>query len=148
MVNEQVERLEEGIAHFLPDITSSISVPVITILVLFAFDWRLTLASLAIIPLWIGLFACAFRGSMVAEYNRIAARLNSIIIQYTNGIKVIKAFTRSSASVKEFRDVVEEMARFYVSLNMKVCAGCTCVLLLIDLLCTANAVHVADVFSH
>ena len=127
VLNEQVERLEEGIAHFLPDVVSSITVPVVTIIVLFVFDWRLTLAMLAILPLWFVLMGGAFRRSAVEEMNRIAVRLNSIIIQYVNGIKVIKAFTRSMMSVKEFRTVVNDIAKVYVKNGYTVCCQeCEC----------------------
>jgi ATP-binding cassette subfamily B protein len=47
VVDENIEKLEGFIAHQLPDLADSIAMPVITLVILFVFDWRLGLASLA-----------------------------------------------------------------------------------------------------
>ncbi|MDR1204245.1 MAG: ABC transporter ATP-binding protein, partial [Peptococcaceae bacterium] len=44
IVDENIEKLEGFVAHQLPDMAGSFAMPVITLAVLFVFDWRLGLA--------------------------------------------------------------------------------------------------------
>ncbi|MEL7523812.1 MAG: ABC transporter ATP-binding protein, partial [Cyanobacteria bacterium J06553_1] len=47
-------------------------------------------------------------------YNALLAKMNGVVIQYINGMKVIKAFTRTDFSFAQLQDVVEEMRQVYV----------------------------------
>ena len=48
-MNEHVERLELFIAHQLPDVTAAFVVPLFTAIFLFIVDWRMALATLAVV---------------------------------------------------------------------------------------------------
>ncbi|MCL0077891.1 ABC transporter transmembrane domain-containing protein [Peptococcaceae bacterium] len=50
-INEDVERLELYIAHNVPEIIGALTLPIVTTIFLFFMDWRMALATIAIIPL-------------------------------------------------------------------------------------------------
>ena len=62
-MNEHVENIELSIAHHLPDLTAAIVVPIFTAILLFAIDWRMALATLAVIPI-----ALMAQGLMYKDY--------------------------------------------------------------------------------
>ena len=50
MVVDTVEKLEQPLAHMLPEITANVFTPICIIIVLFALDWRMALACMLVIP--------------------------------------------------------------------------------------------------
>ena len=48
---DTVSKLEDSMAHFMPEITSNVVAPLCCILLVFILDWRMGLAALITIPL-------------------------------------------------------------------------------------------------
>ena len=48
---DQVDSMETTLAHLFPEMTANITAPVLTLIYLFALDWRLALLSLAVFPI-------------------------------------------------------------------------------------------------
>lgn len=84
-------------AHFMPELPSHITAPLCSILLIFILDWRMGLASLITVPLGGLFFAAMMRGyaSRMENYMCSANEMNSSLVEYVNGIQVIKAFNRS-----------------------------------------------------
>ncbi|MEM8641050.1 MAG: ABC transporter ATP-binding protein [Cyanobacteria bacterium P01_G01_bin.54] len=114
IIHEDVERLEEGLAHIIPDIVAGLTVPILAGLLLFLTDWRMTLATLASAVIALGLFGFMMSRFDMSAYNALLAKMNGVVIQYINGMKVIKAFTRTDLSFAQLQDVVQEMRQIYV----------------------------------
>ena len=51
LIVDTVSKLEDSMAHFMPEITSSIVSPILFLVLIFALDYRMGLASLLTIPL-------------------------------------------------------------------------------------------------
>jgi ABC-type multidrug transport system fused ATPase/permease subunit len=120
VIHEDVEQLEEGLAHMVPDIVSGITAPLIALVVLALVDWRMALAAAATLPVTIAVFAYLMgreAGALTGKFNGLMARMNAVVIQYINGMKVIKAFTRTDASFAELQRVVDETHDFYTGLT-------------------------------
>ncbi len=115
VIHEDTEQIEEGLAHAIPDITSAVATPLLTAIVLFYVDWRMALATVAMLPLLVGLYGYILNRSKghMSAYQRMMASLNSVVVQYVQGMKVIKAFARTDNSFEEYRKVVEEASRIY-----------------------------------
>lgn len=113
VIHEDVEQLEEGLAHMIPDLVGGLTVPILTAAVLFVVDWRLALATIALLPFAVGMYGWVAARSGIAQYNAINARINSAVIQYINGMKVLKTFMRADASFAQLRAVAEEMRAYY-----------------------------------
>ncbi|MEM6453146.1 MAG: ABC transporter ATP-binding protein [Cyanobacteria bacterium P01_D01_bin.105] len=114
ILHEDVEQLEQGLAHLIPDVVAGVTVPLLAGILLFLVDWRMTLATLASAAIAIGLFALMMARFDMSAYNTLLAKMNGVVIQYINGMKVIKAFTRTDFSFAQLQDVVEEMRQVYV----------------------------------
>ena len=104
LIVDNVAKLEDSMAHFMPELPSNIAAPLCSILLIFILDWRMGLASLITIPLGILFFAAMMRGygPRMENYMRSANDMNSSLVEYVNGIQVIKAFNRSAASYGKY----------------------------------------------
>jgi len=104
LVVDTVERIEKPFAHMVPEMTANIVTPLTIIIVLFVMDWRMALGAIATIP--IGFLVTM--GQMIgykeksARYFKANADMNDAIVEYVNGIEVIKAFNQSASSFGKF----------------------------------------------
>lgn len=104
LIVDNVAKLEDSMAHFMPELPSNIAAPLCSILLIFILDWRMGLASLITIPLGILFFAAMMRGYGPRMENcmRSANDMNSSLVEYVSGIQVIKAFNRSASSYGKY----------------------------------------------
>lgn len=104
LIVDNVAKLEDSMAHFMPELPSNIAAPLCSILLIFILDWRMGLASLVTIPLGILFFAAMMRGygPRMENYMRSANDMNSSLVEYVSGIQVIKAFNRSASSYGKY----------------------------------------------
>lgn len=68
----------------------------------------------------------------MTHYHELVKRLNSTIIQYINGMNVMKAFNLSAKSFKNYKDITEEYADYWIDLSMKTAPLYGVFLVLID----------------
>lgn len=108
LIVDNVAKLEDSMAHFMPELPSHITAPLCSILLIFILDWRMGLASLITVPLGALFFAAMMRGyaSRMENYMCSANEMNSSLVEYVNGIQVIKAFNRSSSSYGQYSKAV------------------------------------------
>lgn len=104
LIVDNVAKLEDSMAHFMPELPSNIAAPLCSILLIFILDWRMGLASLITIPLGILFFAAMMRGygPRMENYMRSANDMNSSLVEYVSGIQVIKAFNHSASSYGKY----------------------------------------------
>ena len=114
IIHEDVEQLEQGLAHIIPDVVAGVTVPLLAGILLVLVDWRMTLATLASAAIALGFFGFMMARFDMSAYNALLAKMNGVVIQYINGMKVVKAFTRTDFSFAQLQDVVEEMRQVYV----------------------------------
>ena len=108
LIVDNVAKLEDAIAHFIPEIPSNIAAPAACIVLLFALDRRMGLASLITIPLCIPFILGMLRGygEKMETYLRSGNEMNAALVEYVGGIQVIKAFGRTGASFGKFSNSV------------------------------------------
>lgn len=107
---DNVNQLEDAIAHFMPELPSNVFAPVLAMAIVFAIDWRMGLAGIATIPLGILFYLGMMRGykEKMARYIASEQAMNATLVEYVNGIQVIKAFGRSASSYGSFSRAVAE----------------------------------------
>lgn len=105
---DNVGRLEDIIAHMVPEFASNLSAPLISILLVFVLDWRMGLASLVTVPLSLVFMVGMMRGyrEKMATYLRAGNEMNAALVEYVGGIQVIKAFGQGKKSFGHFADSV------------------------------------------
>ena len=114
---DDIDQIELLLAHAIPEGIANIAIPVIIIVLMFIVDWKLGLLSL--VPLVVGMFAMSMmmkQGmSKMNAYYESAARMNNTIIEYVNGMEVVKVFNKDGDSYKKFGDVVRSYRDFTIA---------------------------------
>src|SRR5207248_7261911 len=80
-----------------------------TAILLFVLDWRLALATLTVIPL-MSIATAVFRVRSARAYRAVRERLGLVtatLAEDIAGMRVVQAFTRERASIRNFRTVSE-----------------------------------------
>lgn len=113
---DKIENIEPPLAHIVPEGTGHLILPIVSIVSLAIIDFRLALASLVTFPLAILLMGLAFKisGKNFDKYNEANSYMSSTIIEYVEGIEVIKAFGRTGASYQKFSDAITGYSSFVI----------------------------------
>ena len=111
---DDIDQVELLLAHAIPEGIANIFIPSLIIVLMFVADWRLAL--LSFVPLVIGMFAMSMmmkQGlSKMNAYYESAAKMNNTIIEYVNGMEVVKVFNKDGDSYKRFGEVVRNYRDF------------------------------------
>lgn len=109
LVVDTVDKLEKPLAHILPEMISNIFAPIAILVMLFAMDWRMALATLATVPIGFVILMGQTIGykEKSERYIRAGNEMNNAIVEYVNGIEVIKTFNQSASSYGKFTDSVK-----------------------------------------
>lgn len=112
---DQVESMEKPLAHLLPEMTSNILGSLSIFIYLLFLDWRMALLSLVSIP-----FGMLFMGFVMKNYAvqyegsvKVSREMNSAIVEYVNGIEVIKTFNQDRKSYAKYKDKVIANAKYF-----------------------------------
>lgn len=104
MFVDDIGSLEVLLAHSLPEGIANLIVPVMVYIAMFFVDWRLALMSLASIPLSIVAMMIMYSAGMkkMGPYYMASGKMNNTIIEYVNGMEVVKVFNKQTESYKRF----------------------------------------------
>ena len=107
MMVDKIENLEPPLAHMIP---------IVSIIALAVLDPRLALASLVTFPLSFICMGLTFKisGKNFTEYDNSSNRMNSTIVEYIEGIEVIKAFGRAGVSYEKYAKAITDFRTFVV----------------------------------
>lgn len=118
IISDSTGATETYLAHQLPDKYAAIATPIGLLVLLFAFDWRLGLLSLA--PVFLGfVIMSAMTGKRMEEkmrqYNNALATMSNEAVEYVRGIPVVKTFGQSVFSFKKFKGTIDEYEKWVVA---------------------------------
>ena len=118
---ETLNKMEQPIAHVIPEVIANIIIPFVLVITIFVLDWRIGIANLITLPLGM-LFAFLMMGGYEEKsrnYQEAAKNMNTTAVEYIRGIQVIKAFNKSASSYEKFVDAVnrnrDSMLNWYLS---------------------------------
>ncbi len=113
---DKIENIEPPLAHMIPEGAGHLVLPVVSIAALFALDWRLALASLVTFPAALVCMMLTFviSGKSFQIYDESNAAMNSAIVEYIEGIEVIKAFGRAGVSYEKYAKAITDFRTFVV----------------------------------
>lgn len=116
MMVDKIETLEPPLAHMIPEGAGHVVLPVVSIIALLCVDWRLALASLVTFPLSFLCMGLTFKisGKNFDKYDQSASYMNSTIVEYIEGIEVIKAFGRAGVSYEKYASAITDFRTFVV----------------------------------
>ena len=113
MFIDDIETIELPLAHAIPEGISNIAIPVLVFLGMFIADWKMALLALASLPLGALAMMMMYKSgtSKMDDYYMSAQRINRTIVEYINGMEVVKVFNRDGESyhryerdIKNYRD--------------------------------------------
>lgn len=110
VLNEDIEKLELFLAHNLPDLVCYLVGPVVIFIYLSTVNLPLALISLIPLVIAVIVMAIMFRNtdSLMERASRSISSLNSVMIEYISGMKLIKAYNMGSKSFQKYANAVNE----------------------------------------
>lgn len=111
---DRIEDIEPPLAHMIPELSSNILLPMVVVAAMFSIDWRMGLALLVTIPFALIPMAFGMRSynKNYAAYMEANAQVNSVIVEYVEGIQVVKAFSQGERSYQKFAQSVSSFKAF------------------------------------
>lgn len=121
IIDYSTAKTEIFLAHQLFDLTRAIMTPIVFLILLFSFDWRLGLICLIPIILCFvfmyPMFSKESRNSM-EKYEKYLEEMNGEAVEYVRGIPVTKAFQQSIYSFKNFINAIKNYGKFSAEYSM------------------------------
>lgn len=107
---DDVDSLEVLLAHSLPEGIANLMIPIAIYVAMFFIDWKLALLSLASIPISFAAMMIMYSVGMkkMGLYYMAGQKMNNTIIEYINGMEVVKVFNKDAESYERFRKDISD----------------------------------------
>lgn len=120
-MEQNIEKIENFIAHTIPDMVNVVATIALMFAIFFSLDGWLAAVCLAAIAVSIVLQFSNFMGKKAQEFTRIyfdaQERMSASAVQYVRGMPVVKIFGQSVRSFQQFNAEIEA----YKTYALKVC---------------------------
>ncbi|WP_338971201.1 ABC transporter ATP-binding protein/permease [Fusobacterium nucleatum] len=109
VIVDRVETIELPLAHVIPECISNITLSISVFAYLVFIDWRMAISMLITVPIAGTVYMLMMRNfnEEYAKYMETSNYVNGVIVEYVEGIEVIKAFNQSTNSYKRFVEAIE-----------------------------------------
>ena len=116
VIVDKIEDIEPPLAHVVPEGAGHILLPVISFIALAIVDIRVALAALIALPLGLVFMMLTFKlsGKNMEKYQTANAHMSSVIVEYVEGIEVIKAFGKAGVSYEKFAGSITNYKDFVI----------------------------------
>lgn len=113
IIQDDVRQLHAAVADATPMAGFALSAPIFTTVVLFVIDWRLALVTLSVLPVLAGGMSLAMRDyptqrQLYADSNE---RINAAVVEYVQGMQVVRVFDDGTVSSNRFAKRVDEFTK-------------------------------------
>lgn len=120
-MEQNIEKIENFIAHTIPDMVNVVATVVLMFAIFFSLDGWLAAVGLAVIAVSVILQFSNFMGKKAQEFTRIyfdaQERMSASAVQYVRGMPVVKIFGQSVRSFRQFNAEIKA----YKTYALKVC---------------------------
>lgn len=109
-----IESIEIILAHMLPEGFANLIVIVVVLLVMMAIDWQLTLLTCIVVMMGTSVSGQMFSVGIekIGSYFAATKRLNNTIIEFVNGMEVVRVFNRQGESGEKYENHVKSYRDF------------------------------------
>lgn len=116
IIVDKIEEIEPPLAHFVPEGAGHLVLPVVSFIAICVIDIRVALGALAALPIGILFMALTFviSGKNLDKYQKANAHMNSVIVEYIEGIEVIKAFGKTGVSYEKYAGAISNYRDFVI----------------------------------
>ncbi|MER5426252.1 ABC transporter ATP-binding protein [Streptosporangium roseum] len=116
VVGEDVGAVHPFIAHAPGELISAFVVPLVSLIYLVTIDWRLTLITLIPVVLAVALVPLLMTPTRLREQEEFDAamgRIASSVVEFVQGISVVKAFGGGERAHHKFRTATDDFTRIF-----------------------------------
>ncbi|WP_212808352.1 ABC transporter ATP-binding protein [Micromonospora endophytica] len=116
VVGEDVSALHPFVAHAPGELVSAFVVPLVSLIYLLTIDWRLTLITLIPVVLAIAhvpLLMTPARTRAQEDYDAAMGRIASSVVEFVQGISVVKAFGGSQRAHRKFLTAADDFVDIF-----------------------------------
>ncbi|MEV6349757.1 ABC transporter ATP-binding protein [Actinoplanes sp. NPDC051851] len=112
---DDVHAMHHLVGHAINDLVAAAVTPIAALAYLFWVDWRLSLLVLGVLPLFLAAYAVMMRGypEKMAAYSAAIDRINAAVVEFVQGIAVVKTFGQARRSHQRFRKETDGFADFF-----------------------------------
>ena len=117
LFTDDIESIELLLAHMIPEGIANLTVAVFALATILVIDWQLALLTCVVIALGISVSGQMYRVGVeqMGSYFAAAKRLNNTIIEYVNGMEVVRVFNRQDEFGERFASSVTAYRDFALS---------------------------------
>ncbi|AHH18239.1 ABC transporter, permease/ATP-binding protein [Nocardia nova SH22a] len=111
VVGDDVSAVHPFIAHTPGELVSAFVVPLVSLVYLFTIDWRLTLITLVPVVSAVALVPAMMTPARLREQKEFDAAMGHVansVVEYVQGVAVVKAFGGSGQAHRAFRTAVDD----------------------------------------
>jgi len=122
VLNQDIEQMENFIAHTYPDMVAAFVAPAALLAVLFVFDWRFGLAAFIAVIAAFGIQMIAMGSSnseLMSKLQKNTADMTEATVEYVRGMPVLKAFGQTAHSFKQLRGAITAYTKFMLTYTLK-----------------------------
>ena len=111
-MQDDINTLHSLTAHFYTTTGRAVGAIAISVIYLFAMDWRLAIVSLLPFPGFFLFFGRAMKasGTNMAQFVAGMGRINNAVVEFVNGIPVVKAYGATGRAPGSYRAAVDAFA--------------------------------------
>lgn len=117
VVGEDVSAVHPFIAHTPGELVSAFVVPLVSLIYLLTIDWRLTLITLIPVALALALVPLMMTPARLREqraFDTAMGRIADSVVEFVQGIAVVKAFGEGGRAHRRFRTAADEFADIFL----------------------------------
>ncbi|MEV0675052.1 ABC transporter ATP-binding protein [Actinosynnema sp. NPDC050436] len=116
-VQHDVDAMHHLVAHSLLNLTASLVTPLATLVYLFLVDWRMALILLIPVVIGVALFIKMMTtlDAETAAYEEAQERISSRVIEFVEGIAVVKMFGEAKRAHRQFAQAADDFSTFFIA---------------------------------
>ncbi|NET49694.1 MAG: ABC transporter ATP-binding protein [Merismopedia sp. SIO2A8] len=120
-VQDDVQSLHAFVADSTPLIGRAYSIPLLALIAMFMADWRLGLVTLAVLPVGMIFIRLALQdfAQQRDAYDRANEQINGVIIEFVQGMQVVRTFDDGSSSFARFQKSLDAFTQKLRDWNAK-----------------------------
>ena len=113
---DNVEEMELILAHIIPEGIGNIAALIVAVIVIFVISFKMAMAILVMVFIGMTAFILVFRQGLkkLKAYYASSKAMNNNIVDYINGMEVIKVFNQGAASYRKYSDSVTDFKAYTV----------------------------------
>ena len=110
LFSDDIESIEMLLAHMIPEGAANLFVPAIALLLLLYTDWQLALLTLLMVVIGLSVSKRMYSAGMdrMGSYFAASKRMNSAIVEYVNGMEVVRVFNRDGAASEKYEKAITD----------------------------------------